>query len=114
MLELREELATAGLDAGPDTIAWHLVTHHQITVSRSTNSRHRQDGTRPLASRRPGRRADHRPLPSCRPRHHRRPRRRPTRPDRRQTRHRDLSVLVNRYIRPLEALATISSRDLGL
>ena len=31
-----------------------------------------------------------------------------------QTRHRDLSVLVDRYIRPLEALATTSSRDLGL
>jgi integrase len=31
-----------------------------------------------------------------------------------QTRHRDLSVLVNRYIPPLEALATTSSRDLGL
>lgn len=31
-----------------------------------------------------------------------------------QTRHKDLSVLVNRYIRPLEALATASSRDLGL
>lgn len=31
-----------------------------------------------------------------------------------QTRHRDLAVLVNRYIRPLEALATTSSRDLGL
>jgi len=31
-----------------------------------------------------------------------------------QTRHRDLSVLVNRYIRPLEALASTSSRDLGL
>ncbi|MEP6527552.1 MAG: tyrosine-type recombinase/integrase [Nocardioidaceae bacterium] len=31
-----------------------------------------------------------------------------------QTRHRDISVLVNRYIRPLEALATTSSRDLGL
>ena len=31
-----------------------------------------------------------------------------------QTRHKDLSVLVNRYIRPLEALATTSSRDLGL
>ena len=31
-----------------------------------------------------------------------------------QTRHQDLSVLVNRYIRPLEALATTSSRDLGL
>lgn len=31
-----------------------------------------------------------------------------------QTRHKDLTVLVNRYIRPLEALATTSSRDLGL
>lgn len=31
-----------------------------------------------------------------------------------QTRHQDLSVLVNRYIRPLEALATTSGRDLGL
>jgi integrase len=31
-----------------------------------------------------------------------------------QTRHRDISVLVERYIRPLEALATTSSRDLGL
>ena len=31
-----------------------------------------------------------------------------------QTRHKDLSVLVDRYIRPLEALATTSSKDLGL
>lgn len=31
-----------------------------------------------------------------------------------QTPHKDLNVLVNRYIRPLEALATTSSRDLGL
>ena len=31
-----------------------------------------------------------------------------------QTRHKDLSVLVNRYIRRLEALATTSSKDLGL
>ena len=30
-----------------------------------------------------------------------------------QTRHQDVSVLVNRYIRPLEALSTTSSRDLG-
>jgi hypothetical protein len=29
-------------------------------------------------------------------------------------RHRDLTVLVNRYIRPRQALATTSSRDLGL
>lgn len=31
-----------------------------------------------------------------------------------QTRHKDLTVLVNRYIPPLEALATTSSKDLGL
>jgi hypothetical protein len=31
-----------------------------------------------------------------------------------QTRHKDLAVLVNRYIRPLEALFATSSRDLGL
>jgi integrase len=31
-----------------------------------------------------------------------------------QTRHKDLTVLVNRYIRPMEALATTSSKDLGL
>jgi len=31
-----------------------------------------------------------------------------------QTRHKDLGVLVNRYIRPLEALDNTSSKDLGL
>jgi len=40
IVELRERLATAGLDAGPDTIGWHLEQHHQLTVSRSTISRH--------------------------------------------------------------------------
>jgi transposase InsO family protein len=38
--ELREKLATAGLDAGPDTIAWHLTHHHSITVSPATISRY--------------------------------------------------------------------------
>ena len=33
---LRKELTEAGLDAGPDTIAWHLNHHHQVTVSVST------------------------------------------------------------------------------
>lgn len=37
---LRQELTTAGLDAGPDTIAWHLEHHHGVTVSVSTISRH--------------------------------------------------------------------------
>ena len=45
ILELRKHLTTAGLDAGPDTITWHLTTHHRITVSPATISRHlRQAG----------------------------------------------------------------------
>jgi transposase InsO family protein len=38
--ELRKDLAGQGLDAGPDTIAWHLAHHHQIRVSPATISRH--------------------------------------------------------------------------
>ena len=33
-------MSTAGLDAGPDTIAWHLTNHHATTVSVTTVSRH--------------------------------------------------------------------------
>jgi len=40
IVNLREKLATAGLDAGPDTIAWHLEQHHKIRVSVATISRH--------------------------------------------------------------------------
>ena len=40
ILQLREQLSTAGLDAGPDTIAWHLEHHRGHQVSRSTISRH--------------------------------------------------------------------------
>ncbi|MGZ8721505.1 MAG: IS481 family transposase, partial [Aeromicrobium sp.] len=36
---LRRKLVDAGLDAGPDTILWHLARHHQITVSRATIAR---------------------------------------------------------------------------
>jgi transposase InsO family protein len=36
LLEIRRDLASRGLDAGPDTISWHLTHHHQITLSRST------------------------------------------------------------------------------
>ena len=36
MCELRRQLAAAGLDAGPDTIRWHLSRHHRIEVSAST------------------------------------------------------------------------------
>jgi hypothetical protein len=35
-----KELAGAGLDAGPDTIAWHLRHHHATVVSPATVSRY--------------------------------------------------------------------------
>jgi transposase InsO family protein len=38
--ELRDKLTTAGLDAGPDTIAWHLAHHHNTRVSAATVSRY--------------------------------------------------------------------------
>jgi transposase InsO family protein len=38
--ELRKELAGQGLDAGPQTIAWHLRHRHQVTVSAATVSRY--------------------------------------------------------------------------
>jgi len=40
IVRLRKELTGAGLDAGPDTIAWHLDHHHGLRVARSTVSRH--------------------------------------------------------------------------
>ncbi|QFY08504.1 IS481 family transposase [Nonomuraea phyllanthi] len=40
IVRLRKDLADQGLDAGPDTIAWHLHRHHQRTVSRATISRY--------------------------------------------------------------------------
>jgi transposase InsO family protein len=40
IVELREKLATAGLDSGPDTIKWHLEHHHSLRVGRTTISRH--------------------------------------------------------------------------
>jgi len=40
ILELRHKLTAAGLDAGPDTIRWHLEHHHATTVSRATIARH--------------------------------------------------------------------------
>jgi transposase InsO family protein len=40
IIGLRKELTEQGLDAGPDTIAWHLHRHHQITVSVATISRY--------------------------------------------------------------------------
>src|SRR3954451_12214924 len=40
ILELREKLTATGLDAGPDTIRWHLEHHHSVAVSRATISRY--------------------------------------------------------------------------
>ena len=39
VLALRKRLARSGLDAGADTISWHLRNHHQIVVARSTINR---------------------------------------------------------------------------
>ena len=39
IVELREKLTAAGLDAGPDTIRWHLEHHHGLRVSRATVAR---------------------------------------------------------------------------
>jgi len=36
IVNLREELVSDGLDAGPHTIQWHLAQHHNINVSVST------------------------------------------------------------------------------
>jgi len=36
VLEVRRQLVAGGLDAGPDTIVWHLEHHHRLKVSRST------------------------------------------------------------------------------
>lgn len=39
IVRLRKELHEAGLDAGPETIGWHLAHHHGHQVSRATISR---------------------------------------------------------------------------
>jgi transposase InsO family protein len=40
IVRLRKELAEAGLDAGPDTIAWHVAHCRGITVSAATVARY--------------------------------------------------------------------------
>ena len=40
IIELRHKLTATGLDAGPDTIGWHLEHHHGLTVSRATIARY--------------------------------------------------------------------------
>ena len=39
VLRLRKQLDDAGLDAGADTIGWHLTHHHSTTLSRATINR---------------------------------------------------------------------------
>jgi transposase InsO family protein len=55
IIRLRKELAGQGLDAGPQTIAWHLEHRHQVTVSAATVSRTltRQGLVTPDPSKRP-------------------------------------------------------------
>jgi transposase InsO family protein len=55
IVSLRKELAGRGLDAGPQTIAWHLEHHHQIRVSAATISRYltRQGLVTPEPKKRP-------------------------------------------------------------
>jgi transposase InsO family protein len=36
VLRLRKQLSEAGLDAGADTIGWHLTHRHEVTLSRAT------------------------------------------------------------------------------
>jgi transposase InsO family protein len=40
IVELRKTLESQGLDAGADTIRWHLRHHHGVTVSRATIARY--------------------------------------------------------------------------
>ena len=40
IITLRKDLAGRGLDAGPQTIAWHLQHHHHIRVASATISRY--------------------------------------------------------------------------
>jgi transposase InsO family protein len=55
IIELRRQLSAHGLDAGTDTIAWHLKHHHNIRLSTSTIHRYlRRAGTvTPEPSKRP-------------------------------------------------------------
>jgi transposase InsO family protein len=55
VLRLRKELTDAGLDAGADTIGWHLQHRHGTTISRATINRIlvRQGAVTPDPSKRP-------------------------------------------------------------
>lgn len=55
IVELRNRLGGQGLDAGSDTIAWHLERDHDVRVSRATIDRtlRRQGLVRPAPQKRP-------------------------------------------------------------
>jgi len=55
IIRLRKQLTESGLDAGPDTIAWHLAHRHHIQVSVSTIARTltRQSLVEPQPKKRP-------------------------------------------------------------
>src|SRR5262245_64340733 len=55
IVELRQRLIRHGLDAGADTIAWHLEHHHRLRVSRATIDRtlRRQGLVTPAPRKRP-------------------------------------------------------------
>lgn len=55
IIRVRKQLTESGLDAGPDTIAWHLQHHHHTTVSISTIARTltRQSLVEPQPKKRP-------------------------------------------------------------
>jgi len=55
IVELRGKLTAAGLDAGRETIAWHLDHHHHMKVSRATIARYltRADRVTPEPKKRP-------------------------------------------------------------
>jgi transposase InsO family protein len=55
VVQLRRQLTSQGLDAGSDTIGWHLEHHHNIRVSRATIDRtlRRQGLVTPAPSKRP-------------------------------------------------------------
>ena len=55
VITIRKQLVESGLDAGPDTLAWHLRHRHQITISLSTIARilTRQSLVEPQPKKRP-------------------------------------------------------------
>jgi transposase InsO family protein len=55
IIELRKDLEGQGLDAGPDTIRWHLQHGHGVRVSRASIARHlaRQGLVSPQPAKRP-------------------------------------------------------------